>query len=57
VDKILIFAVVKQWLPQQRETEASFVYIIDTDTAHCAAMWIARFAEKCNNNDTLATLL
>jgi len=28
VDKILIFAVLKQWLLQQRETEASFVYII-----------------------------
>jgi len=28
VDKILIFALLKQWLLQQRETEASFVYII-----------------------------
>ena len=28
MDKILIFAVLKQWLLQQRETEASFVYII-----------------------------
>jgi len=28
VDKILIFAVLKQRLLQQRETEASFVYII-----------------------------
>jgi len=28
VDKILIFAVLKQWLLQQTETEASFVYII-----------------------------
>jgi len=28
VDKILIFAVVKQWLLQQRETAASFVAII-----------------------------
>jgi len=27
VDKILIFAVLEQWLLQQRETEASFVYI------------------------------
>ena len=28
MDKILIFAVLKQRLLQQRETEASFVYII-----------------------------
>jgi len=28
VDKSLIFAVLKQWLLQQRETEATFVYII-----------------------------
>jgi len=28
VDKILIFAVVKQWLLQQRATEASFVAVI-----------------------------
>jgi len=28
VDKILIFAVLKQRILQQRETEASFVYII-----------------------------
>jgi len=28
VDKILIFAVLKQRLLQQRETEASFVYLI-----------------------------
>jgi len=28
VDKVLIFAVLKQWLLQQRETEAGFVYII-----------------------------
>jgi len=28
MDKILIFAVLKQWLLQQRETEASFVGII-----------------------------
>jgi len=28
VDKILIIGVLKQWLLQQRETEASFVYII-----------------------------
>ena len=27
-DKILIFAVLKQWLLQDRETEVSFVYII-----------------------------
>jgi len=26
--EILLFAVLKQWLLQQRETEASFVYII-----------------------------
>jgi len=28
VDKISIFAVLKQWLLQQRQTEASFVYIL-----------------------------
>ena len=28
MEKILIFAVLKQWLLQQRETEAKFVYII-----------------------------
>ena len=28
MDKVLIFAVLKQWLLQQRETEATFVYII-----------------------------
>ena len=27
--KKLIFAVIKQWLLQQKETEASFVYIIE----------------------------
>jgi len=26
VDKVLIFAVLKQWLLQQRETEAGFVF-------------------------------
>jgi len=30
VDKILIFAVLKQWLLRQRENETSFVYIIFT---------------------------
>jgi len=28
VDNILIFAVLKRWLLQQRETEASFVFMI-----------------------------
>jgi len=28
VDKILIFVVLKQWLLRQRETKASFVYVI-----------------------------
>jgi len=28
VDKILIFAVLWQWLLQQKETEASFVFIM-----------------------------
>jgi len=28
VDKILIFAVLKRWLLQKRETESSFVYIM-----------------------------
>jgi len=27
-DKMLIFAVLKHWLLQQRETEANFVYVI-----------------------------
>jgi len=37
MDKILIFAVLKQWFLQQRETEASVVFIIPYNFGQCKA--------------------